>query len=107
VLLKILPEKDPRAVNALLLLVQPPSEGSDTWLIAEHYKFFLKRGAPGSEPALINALNLSGNVVMAQDFLACGNPKLRMAARDWAKVHGYKVEAIGGYQPSIRWGSKQ
>jgi|CZKF01.1.fsa_nt_gi HEAT repeat protein len=107
VLLRILPEKDPRAVNALLLQVQTPSEDRDTGLIAQHYKFFLKRGAPGSEPALINALNLSGNVAMAQDFLACGNPKLRIAARDWAKVNGYKVESFSGYQSSIRWGGKQ
>jgi HEAT repeat protein len=107
VLFKILPETDPRAVNALLLQVQTPSGERDTWLIAEHYKFFLKRGAPGSEPALIDALNLSGNVVMAQDYLACGNLKLRIAARDWAKVHGYKVESFSGYQSSTRWGSKQ
>jgi HEAT repeat protein len=107
VLLKILPETDPRAINALLLQVQIPSEDRDTGLIAQHYKFFLKRGAPGSEAALIDALNLSGNVAMAQDYLACGNPKLRIAARDWAKVNGYKVESFSGYQSSIRWGSIQ
>lgn len=66
----------------------------------------IRRGAPGSEGALIVALNEFGNRQVAVYLLNCGNAKLEEAARAWGVKHGYHV--TGGYSGADQpgWGTK-
>src|ERR1035438_1045624 len=59
----------------------------DLEVIANVYAFFISRGEPGSEDILIEALDKSGDLNMAQAFLNCGNAKLEQFARSWAAQH--------------------
>jgi hypothetical protein len=92
--------KDPRAVSALLAALME----RETAAIAGAYTFFIERGEPGSEDALIETLGKTGNENMAQKFLNCGNTKLQQAARSWATSRGYRIFGIpsGGH---VEWGS--
>jgi len=78
----------------------------DLVFIARTYAYFIFRGVPDSEPVLIDALNEHGDKTMAQDFLNCGNQKLKEAADAWATRHGYEVWSLGG-GGSPKWRSKQ
>jgi len=94
--------KDPRADEALLAVLREP----DLAVIAGDYWFFIQRGEPRSEDALIQALNAHGSVEMAQAFLNCGNSTLEAAVRGWAGRHGYQVMPMRGGAP-VHWGSRQ
>jgi hypothetical protein len=87
--------KDPRAFSALLAALSERNAA----VIAAAYLFFVDRGEPGSGDALMEALNMSGDLGMAQAFLICGNPKLEQAARDWAAGHGWGIKRTtsGGF----------
>jgi hypothetical protein len=63
----------------------------DLAVIAGAFSFFIQRGEPGSEDALIQALNAYGDKDMAEAFLNRGNSALEAAARQWAVAHGYQV----------------
>jgi hypothetical protein len=79
-------------------------------VIAGADEFFILRGEPGSEDALIEALNKSGDDNMAEDFLNSGNQKLHDAAMAWADNHNYKTTNIYTYRPGAKstgWGGKQ
>jgi HEAT repeat protein len=90
--------KDPRAVMALLAALQQRNYTA----IAGAYMFFVDRGEPGSEDALIEALNRSGSEQMAEYLLNCGNAKVEAAARVWAKRHNPEMKhQISG----VLWGS--
>ena len=78
---------DPRAATALLTVL----EKHDTAVIASDAPLFIKLCKPGSEDALIEALDRFGNKDMAQLFLNCGNSRLEQAARAWAGRNGYQV----------------
>jgi len=65
----------------------------------------IRRGEPGTEDALIQALNESNDREMAEDFLNCGNSKLEDAAGAWASRHGYRIESNPG-RGHVGWGSK-
>jgi hypothetical protein len=67
------PANDPRAVASLLAGLKEP----DSAVIVGACKFFLRRGEPGSESALIQALNARGDSDMAVLFLNSGNPTIR------------------------------
>jgi hypothetical protein len=96
--------KDPRAVQALLAAFKE----SDLAVIAGAYPFFIRRGEPGSENALIQALNAHGNERMAIEFLYCGNSALEAASPEWAGAHGYKVLGLKpGVTTTLRWGRGQ
>jgi HEAT repeat protein len=93
--------KDHRASEALLAALKE----RDTAALAGAYSFYIDWGEPGSEDALIEALNkFSGNEShMAGYMLNCGNVKLEAAARAWA-LDMYKrpmEQSIRG----ILWGS--
>jgi HEAT repeat protein len=91
---------DPRAVSALLAAWK---KGNSAVITGADF-FFIQRGEPGSEDALIEALNQFGDREMAYDLLNCGNSKLEEAARAWAKSHGYQNMKIPG-RGSAQWGS--
>jgi len=92
---------DPRVTNALLDALKE----HDIPVIASTYFFFIHHGEPGSQDALIQALDTYGNKSMAETYLNCGNGKLEQAGANWATRNGYKTTAnsIGG--ASTRWGS--
>lgn len=92
----------PEAVNFLLTALHQ----HNTAIIAGADNFYIRRGEPGSEDALIDALDKSGDQYMAADFLNSGNEKLHEAASTWASRNNYEVT----YMPSsgsTSWGGKQ
>lgn len=91
---------DPRAISALLAALAE----HDKEVIAAAYPFFIGRGEPGSEDALIESLNWIDNFRMSEDFLNSGNAKLEEAARAWARQHGYQTKAAPG-GGRAKWGS--
>ena len=93
---------DVRAVSALL----EAWRNRDFAVIAGADSFFIKRGEPGSEDALIEALNHYGDSGLATDFVNSGNTKLEDAARAWATKHGYRIMTMPG-GGSAQWGSKR
>lgn len=58
-------------------------------IVAAAHSFFIDQGDPATVRALIEALNKHGNSEMAQNYMYCGNPKLEVAAREWASRHDY------------------
>jgi len=95
--------EDPRAASILLAAWSE----SDTEVIAGAYSFFIRRGEPDSEDALIAALNRFGNSDMATDFLNCGNSKLGQAGSKWAGRHGFQMTRVPGGGGSVQWGSSR
>jgi len=55
------------------------------------YPYLIEIGASGTEDILIEALNMYGSSMMAEDFINSGNEKLEEAARDWAKKKNYTI----------------
>jgi hypothetical protein len=51
--------------------------------VAGAFLFFIRRGEPGSEDAMIDALKEFGDRQMASAFQNCGNAKLEKAANAW------------------------
>jgi hypothetical protein len=95
--------KDPRAVSSLLAVLRE----RNTQAIAAAYTFFIELGEPGSEDALIETLNKSGTLQMADELLNCGNSKLERAAQGWAQTNGYRIMHLPTGESSVRWGSNQ
>jgi hypothetical protein len=107
---------DSRLASALLEALHDRDEE----VIAGAYPFFLREGRPGSEDELIEALNYREKVKsgseedligavnrqvfedMASAFLNSGNPKLEVAAREWASQHGFTIVQSTG--ESVHWG---
>jgi HEAT repeat protein len=92
--------KDPRAEKALMNALHegnlPAVAGAST--------FFVFRGDPGSEDALVDALNQFGTELMANLYLSCGNPKLEAAARAWTRKRGWQMRQqsygmLWGHEP--------
>ena len=56
------------------------------------YRFFIRKGEPGSEDILIEILDRgSWNRRMVMDFLNCGNNQLEKAASECAKKRSYPI----------------
>jgi HEAT repeat protein len=76
-------------------------------IIAAAYTFFIRRGEPGTETLLIDALNKHGNFTMANAFIRSGNNQLKEAGQKWIKVHpqhGLVIDILDEkYNP--KWGS--
>ncbi|MGC8777236.1 MAG: hypothetical protein ACP5Q4_00965 [Candidatus Caldatribacteriaceae bacterium] len=71
----------PQAEEALLSAF----ERKDLYPIAGAYRFFLKKGLPGSEKILLKVLQKFGDDAMAQAFLNSGHPELEKEAREWTQ----------------------
>jgi len=74
-------------------------------VIAGAYQFYIRKGIPGSEPVLNDALDSFGYVTMAEDYLNCGNDKLESAAEAWASRNGYRITHTWGSATGPQWGS--
>ena len=68
------------------------------------YPYLIEIGASGTEDMLINALNIYGFSMMAEDFINSGNEKLEEAARKWAKENNYTIYQMPGFGGK-EWGS--
>jgi HEAT repeat protein len=90
---------DPEAINFLLAAWK----ARDFHVIVGADSFFIKRGEPGSEDLLIEALDKFANVGMVEDFLNSGNAKLGDAARAWATSRGFPIMTTPGVG-SAHWG---
>ena len=81
-------------------------------MIVGAFDFFIERGEPGSEDALIEALNKyggnDGGLDMALYFLDSGNPKLEDAALKWGTNHNYPIGQPGssGLHGNLQWGKR-
>lgn len=75
-------------------------------VIAAAHAFFIRKGDPDSEPALIEALNKYGDYGMAQDYLICRNSRLADAARRWALTNNVENMALPE-ERSLVWGSDE
>jgi hypothetical protein len=91
---------DPRADAALDDALQT----RDDEMTAAAYRFLLRKGRPGTERALIDALNAYGTLNMAEDFVASGNPVLKAAAEQWAPKSGRFLGPRSSTQEVVRWG---
>jgi hypothetical protein len=81
--------RDPHAVSALLAAL---NEHNAEVIAAAHF-LFIELGEPASESALIDILKGSphNGLDIAREFLSCGNPRLELAAREWAASRGYPI----------------
>jgi HEAT repeat protein len=93
---------DTRSVTFLLSALND----RNTEVIAGANTFFVQRGVPGSEDALIEALNKYGDESMAEEFLNSGNQKLADAARAWASTNNYEITYTPG-GGSTSWGGRK
>ena len=73
--------------------------------IANYHKYFIARGDPEVEDALVWALRRFGDKSMATYYLNCGNETLEAAAREWAKANGYTIIPMPSSGGSGSWGS--
>ncbi len=89
-------------------------QAQDLKTIAACYDFYIKRGDPNTEPALIAALDLyadaygnyddNGMVAIAERFLNCGNDHLHSAAISWGEGHSFNVAVTPAAKVSQTWG---
>jgi hypothetical protein len=70
------------------------------------HTYFVKLGVPGSEPALIEALDKFPSREMAEEFLNSGNPALEKAAQDWA-TRFKRTLRTSSTSAAVRWGSAE
>lgn len=93
---------EPRATRALVERFQQ----HDLAVVAGAYLFFLKRGEPGTEPTLVEALLAFEDQTMATTYLNSGNAALEGGGQTWASQNNHAIDqsrakAVG---PPV-WGS--
>jgi hypothetical protein len=89
-------------------------QAQDLKTIAACYDFYISRGDPDTESALIAALNLyadaygnyddNGMVAIAERFLNCGNNNLHAAAISWGEGRSFNVEVTPFAKVTQTWG---
>ena len=81
---------DPRVDEILI----PSLKDKNLDVVEGAYRFFIRKGEPGSEDILIETLNRgSWNRTMVMDFLNCGNSQLEKAASECAKKRSYPINS--------------
>jgi hypothetical protein len=113
-----LKESDPYvpALAALALSTMKDSSSHDALMKAlqEHnsraifgiHTYYVKLGVPGSEAALIEALDKYPSREMAEEFLSSGNPALQQAAKAWA-IRFNRTLRTTSAAAAVRWGSAE
>ena len=79
----------------------------DPELAAAAYRFIVRRGKPGTEAVLVEALQLYGALRMARDYIESGNPILAEKAAEWAAKRALPMQAVSGEGAGLRWGGGQ
>lgn len=82
-------------------------DNRDIETVASAYPFYIRKGIPGSEPVLIEALNAHGSKWMAEKYLNSGNGQLEAAANTWASNNGFWISPSYGTSGSSasQWGN--
>jgi hypothetical protein len=65
---------------------------------------FIRLGDESRIPEMADLLERFGSIQLAEDYLNCGQPDLRNAARAWATSRGYEL-STGVGPVRARWGS--
>lgn len=79
---------NPRAAEILVAALK----NKNLDVVEGAYRFFIRRGEPGSEIILIETLNRgSWNRTMVMEFLNCGNSQLKEAASGCAKKRSFSI----------------
>ena len=63
---------------------------------------FIREGDEACIPILRDLLTLYGNRLLAEDYMNCGQPYLRVVGEAWARAHGYKT-VRGQGSNRVRW----
>lgn len=80
---------EPKAADAMAGALDDGDALTAAWMkqdmvaIAGGYLYFLRRGEPGTEGELIDALHAAGDLMMRQSFVISGNETLVAAGRAW------------------------
>jgi hypothetical protein len=93
---------DPRATGAL----ENALKQKELDVIAGAHAFYIRRGEPGTEQILEDALFKYGDASMAEALMNCGNEPLTVAGRAWAAGHGYTVTRNSNSKAHLRWGGQ-
>jgi hypothetical protein len=99
--LAMLATANPKAAAPLFAALR----NRDLELIADLHQVYIQLGRPGSESALIAALDAHGDTIMALAYLNSGNAKLDRGARSWAARHGYTITEVPGQAAPKSWGN--
>jgi HEAT repeat protein len=91
---------DPRAVGALTEALR--TSNGDVESAA--YRFLIRRGQPGTETKLLDALRTFGRRQMAEDFIWSGNSVLKAAGESWSRDNNFEVEAQSKDIAEAHWG---
>ena len=92
--------EDPRVIKPLFAAMKH----EDLATVSGAYKFFIRKGEPGTEDILIHALNKYGDYTIALAFFESGNSKLEKAAKKWLKGNLYPTLSPAGGNGELRWG---
>ena len=85
-------------------VVDTPQPSLDEVVSACHK--FIRLGDASGIPELIFLLNKFGDVILAEDYMNCGENTLEDAGCKWVRGHGYNCTK--GYGSNrVRWGSKK
>jgi HEAT repeat protein len=88
-------------INALIAAF----DGGELVITARDYSQIIEAGDAVSVPVLIAALFSGSNASMAQDYLNCGELRLKEATEVWASQHGYQIEYFNSAQNTgLSWG---
>lgn len=101
--LVLMEREHPRAVARLTSELKR----KDLSQVARDYAYFIRLGRRSAEPTLRRALFRNGNVIMALDYMNCGNAKLEAAGEEWAGLNGYEVSWFLGPHPGPYWGKSR
>ena len=83
-------------------LVDTPKPTPESVVKACHT--YIRRGDTARLPELRDLLLRYGDKTLAEDYLNCGNGRLREAATEWARKNGYNVgSGYGSHR--VQWGS--
>ena len=74
----------------------PYLESEDTICM---YRLLIKIGKPGTEAALITALDKYGDEQMADDYILCGNKPITSAGMHWYSERGYTASVSAPTSP--------
>jgi HEAT repeat protein len=91
--------EDPRAEMALNEALKD-GDPEMTWAA---YRYLIRKGQPGTESALIKALNTYGKLTMAEDYAASGNAALKSAGEEWARRRNYDLTTRTSEMGEVHW----
>jgi len=90
-------------IGAVALVKNPQPASSDVVAACHNY---IRRGDASRIPELIDLLTRFGNKTLAEDYMNCGNSRLKSAGETWGRKHGYNIRPGAGSH-RVRWGESK